>query len=625
VRGRFLSTIAANLESNPTRPGAVAVLATPRVIRAVAVSGLFAGIGGGLLIATSDHLLRPVAYGLQIAVIVVGTVGVALYWALRRPGNRMALALLAYAVAVAGMSLQGAANPLLHSVGVLFDAPMFLLGYYIIFAFPLGRVVGALERVLLAGVAWALLASFLPWFFFSPFVSGGAPLAACNANCPSNALMIADRPSIARGFGTTEEYLAVIVGAAIVVGLLYRLASVSGPRRRALLPVYAPALLLAIPFVLFHSVGAGLIDLSAQASDRIGWVLTAGRTTLSFGLLLAIVQTLVFAGVALKIIVGGLARDAHAVQLRKLVSDALDDPPLELAFRLVSGSTIFVDSRGDPVDPTHLEAGHSSTALHRRGETVAYIVHDTELKTDPELIQAAGQAILLALESGRLESELQSKVAELRTSRGRIVAAGEAERRKIERDLHDGAQQRLLAIQVKLALARERAGTGELAEELEAIEEDAAEAMEDLRALAHGIYPTVLLERGLGDALRSIGTTAPIPIHVADEGIGRCAPTIEAAIYFCALEAIQNAIKHAGPNARVTVTLARRSGAIEFGIVDDGIGMETQPSSDGAGLVSMRDRIGAVGGEVEILSSPHAGTRVRGTVPVEGAFSAGTR
>ena len=149
--------------------------------------------------------------------------------------------------------------------------------------------------------------------------------------------------------------------------------------------------------------------------------------------------------------------------------------------------------------------------------------------------------------------------------------------------------------------------------------------MGDLRALAHGIYPTVLLERGLADALRSVGTTAPIPIDVADEGVGRCAPTIEAAIYFCALEAIQNAIKHAGPNARVAVSLARRSEGIEFAIGDDGVGMETEAAAEGTGLVSMRDRIGAVGGELEIVSSPRAGTHVRGTVPDEAAFQAGTR
>jgi signal transduction histidine kinase len=592
---------------------------------AVAGSGLLLGVGGGVLIATSGHLVHPVAYGLQVAIVVIGTVGVALYWAVHRPGNRLALGLLAYALAAAGLSLQGASDPLLHSIGVLFDAPMFLLGFYVVFAFPLGRMIGVVERVLLAAVAWALLASFLPWFFFSPVVSGGAPLAGCNTSCPTNALMIADRPGIATGLGTTEEYLAVIVAAAIAIGFCYRLATSSGPRRRSLLPVYTPALLLTVPFAIFHGVGAGLIDLSAKTHDTIGWFVTVGRTTLSFGFLLAIVQTMVFAGVALKRIVGGLGQEDDAVHLRKLVAEALDDPPLELAFELVPGSAIFVDSRGDPTDPTHLEGERSATALQRRGKTVAYIVHDSSLESDPELVQAAGQAILLALEGGRLESELQSKLAELRTSRGRIVAAGEAERRKIERDLHDGAQQRLLAIQVKLALARERAGNGELAEELEAIEVDAAEAVEDLRMLAHGIYPTVLLERGLADAFRSVGRTAPIPVRVTDEGIGRCSPTIEAAIYFCGLEAMQNAIKHAGPNTHVAVTLARRSGGIEFSVEDDGVGMETQASTDGAGLTSMRDRIGAVGGELEISSSPRGGTRIRGTVPEEAAFQAGAR
>jgi len=255
------------------------------------------------------------------------------------------------------------------------------------------------------------------------------------------------------------------------------------------------------------------------------------------------------------------------------------------------------------------------TAVRRSGETVAYIVHDAALESDPELVQAAGLSILFALENGRLEAELQSKTAELRTSRRRIAAASEAERRKIERDLHDGAQQRLMSIQIKLALARERVDDPELASELDEIGEDASAAVDELRALAHGIYPTVLRERGLADSLRSLARTAPIQIEVIDAGIGRCAPAVEAAVYFCLLEAIQNAMKHAGPGARLTVTLDRRAGDIRFGVLDDGAGFNPGQRSEGIGLQSMRDRIDALGGELELVSAPAAGTHVRGTVP----------
>ena len=144
-----------------------------------------------------------------------------------------------------------------------------------------------------------------------------------------------------------------------------------------------------------------------------------------------------------------------AAHLRTLVADALDDPQLELAVE-VDANGSFVDSGGEAIDVEHPPSGRWATAFHHRGQVAGFIVHDTALSTDPELLQAAGQAVLLTLESGRLETELQSKIEALQRSRDRIAAAGETERRRIERDLHDGAQQRLMAIQVKLALAAER-------------------------------------------------------------------------------------------------------------------------------------------------------------------------
>ena len=618
-----MTTIAATAGSRTEPLGAATALAARRAMVAIGVAGLLAGIGGGVLVATSGHLVHPLAYGLEIAVVVVGTVGVALYWMVRRPGNRIALLLLAYASCVAVLSLQGASSPVLHSIGVLFDAAIFLLGFYLVFVFPEGILVGVLEKVLLGAVAWALLASFLPWFLFSPVVSGGAPLAGCNASCPRNALMVADRPGIANGFGTTEEYLSVVVAAAIVAGLSYRLARASGPRRRALLPVYLPAFLLTVPFALFHAAQAGWITLGAKTFDRLGWLVTAGRVTLSFGFLLAIWQATLLAGVALRTLMSQLDRHGDADHLRTIVAEVLDDPPLELAFEVGHGSGLFVDSRGDPIDATRARPGRSATGLRRHGQTVAYIVHDAALETDPELLQAVGQSILLGLDNGRLESELQSKTSELRTSSGRIVAAGEAERRRLERDLHDGAQQRLVAIQIKLALLRDRVDEPGLAAELDEIGNDASAAVDELRDLAHGIYPTVLRERGIGDGLRAYTRTAPIRVDVFDGGIGRCAPAVEAAVYFCSLEAIQNAAKHAGPGARVTVTLERRGTDIRFEVGDDGVGFDVGEKSDGIGLLSIRDRIGAAGGELELVSSRGNGTRVRGSVPDEVAAPAG--
>jgi signal transduction histidine kinase len=214
-----------------------------------------------------------------------------------------------------------------------------------------------------------------------------------------------------------------------------------------------------------------------------------------------------------------------------------------------------------------------------------------------------------------LLSENAGLVAELRSSRTRIVEAVQRERRRLEQDLHDGAQQRLMAIQIKLRMAEQLAPEGDLAELLEEIDADAALAVDELRMLARGIYPPVLRDFGPADALRAIAAGCPAAVRVIDRGFGRTSDPIEAAVYFCACEAIQNARKHAGARASVTVTLGRHQGTVEFAVDDDGKGFVIDPAAPGMGLTGMHDRVEAVGGHLEITSSPGWGTSVHGTIP----------
>ncbi len=206
--------------------------------------------------------------------------------------------------------------------------------------------------------------------------------------------------------------------------------------------------------------------------------------------------------------------------------------------------------------------------------------------------------------------------AALTAHRALAFAAATAEREQIERNLHDGAQQRLMAIQIKLGLLRDRIDDPVLGPALDEISGDAAAAIDDLRRLVHGIYPPVLRERGLADGLRAFAITAPIRIEVLEDGIGRYPAAVEGAVYFCALEAVQNAIKHAGPRARVTVRLNREGDELRFAVADDGPGFDPDERSEGIGLLTMRDRIAAVRGELTITSAPGRGTTIGGTVPV---------
>jgi signal transduction histidine kinase len=177
----------------------------------------------------------------------------------------------------------------------------------------------------------------------------------------------------------------------------------------------------------------------------------------------------------------------------------------------------------------------------------------------------------------------------------------------------------MVAIQIKLARAREQAGADAVATRLDEIIVDAQAAIEELRALGHGIYPTELREGGLEHALRSLAGAAPIRVRVIADGVGRHAPAVEEAVFFCAREAIQNATKHAGERARVTLSLKRHGERVEFEAADDGPGFDPREQSSGFGLASMRDRIAAVGGELQTISAPGQGSRIRGIVPHCGA------
>jgi signal transduction histidine kinase len=240
-------------------------------------------------------------------------------------------------------------------------------------------------------------------------------------------------------------------------------------------------------------------------------------------------------------------------------------------------------------------------------------------------LEEVAREVGVALNKARLDAALQEslqqlrvKAAELQASRTRLVAAADEERRRIERNLHDGAQQHLVALAVKVRLLEqvsekdpERARTL-----MDQLQDDVKAAVDELRALAHGIYPPLLSSRGLGEALTAAGRRASLPAHVEANGLGRYTPEVEAAVYFCCVEALQNAGKHAGSGASAGIRLWQEEGMLHFEVADDGSGFESNGQSAGAGLTNMRDRLGAVGGTITVESAPGKGTRLCGTVPL---------
>jgi signal transduction histidine kinase len=229
-----------------------------------------------------------------------------------------------------------------------------------------------------------------------------------------------------------------------------------------------------------------------------------------------------------------------------------------------------------------------------------------------------------ALENERLEGELRSSRRELHESRGRILSAVDGERQRIERDLHDGAQQRLVALRVGLEVAAEVAHENPQAavRQLDRLAADVEAILDQVRSLARGVYPPLLADHGLPDALRMAARSNWINAAMEAHGLGRYTQQIEAAVYFCCLEALQNAAKHAEATS-VAITVLDRDGQLRFEVRDDGCGFKPRETR-GAGLDNMRDRIVSVGGQLTIESAPGKGTRVSGSVPVGIVLLAGS-
>jgi signal transduction histidine kinase len=243
---------------------------------------------------------------------------------------------------------------------------------------------------------------------------------------------------------------------------------------------------------------------------------------------------------------------------------------------------------------------------------------------DDRVLTELARQVGLAVHNARLDTELQTtldelrnQAEELRLSRARIVASADAERRRVERDLHDGAQQHLVALAVNLRLTRDLVcdDPKTAAGMLDQLAGEVRATIQELRDLAHGIYPPLLADSGLGEALRAAGRRSPLPVAVSDAGIGRYSLEIESAIYFCCLEALQNAAKHAA-GAAVEVRLWEESGGLLFRVADDGPGFDAALARQGHGYVNMADRLGAIGGTVRWESAPGQGTRVLGSVPL---------
>ena len=291
-----------------------------------------------------------------------------------------------------------------------------------------------------------------------------------------------------------------------------------------------------------------------------------------------------------------LGESATAGGLRDGLADALADPDLEIAYPVGEGR--YADVRGRVVDPAPLD-GRTATPLVRDGRPVALLLHRADLLDSAEPIEEVASAARLALENERLQAEARAQLEDLRSSRARIVEAGDAERRRLERDLHDGAQQRLVGLSLALRLLRSRLGSdqdGELAARLDEAEAELGKAIAELRELAYGIHPAVLSDEGLAAAVEALAEDAPVRIAGLPEE--RFSPAVETAAYLVVAEAVKT--------GAVRVSAGRLDGAL---VVD--VEAETEPE----GLLELEDRVGALDGRFGVERAADGGVRIRAEIP----------
>jgi signal transduction histidine kinase len=484
---------------------------------------------------------------------------------------------------------------------------------YATLSYPSGRLRSGSELgffwVAIAGMALLLLACVL----FSTILPTAGPLLRCSpSTCPHNPVTL-DALTQSQGRRLTQA-LAVWSGSCVLIA-----AGMTAIRVREYSPRQRSVFAGATAWMVLICVAFGVMFISRGISDRPVplWVAIAGTAALAatpIAHAVAFLRGRVMTSSSLQRILAGIEAGVGPSVVQDALGRAFADPDLRLLLRQPGGAYIGVD--GAPADPTDLGQGREVTELTRDGRTAAILIHDALLQNDRGGLETAGAAVLLTLDNYRLQADLQRSVEELQRSRRRVAEAVHEERARIERDLHDGAQQFLIGIGHRVSRLRAEAGDDPaLRDELDRVAGDVEYALEGVRELTHGIYPPVLRILGLGPALATLARDVPVSVSSELRCDRRFAPMVEAAVYFCCSEALQNVQKHCPPTVSATVRLIGDDEGLGFEISDDGPGFDVSDRIASSGLAGMRDRVNAIGGELYIHSAPGHGTTVTGGIP----------
>ena len=565
-----------------------------RVLQAIAAAGVLAAGATVALALISDHVSEP---GVQSGLIDWITLpyilsGVIAWW--RRPESRLGPLMIAVGFVTFVSTLQWTSLDLPFTVGQTLDLVPVALFLHVFLAYPSGRLDQRFDR-------WLVATSYA--------IAIGLELVgmAIGGFGPHNLLEIRSYPHAAQ---TLEHGQLLGLSALSLAGI----GVLAARRRRSGRPLRRSFALLTDSFAL------GLVMIPVLLTSAIwfrGQFVPIQRATFAvIGLApIAFLIGLGHARLARSRVADLLVRlrsDPSPAAQREALAQALRDPSLELAYWLPEFDT-WADVDGRQVELPAPGSGRATTLVDRDGARMAVLLHDPALEEERELLAAVGAAAGIALENGRLQAEQKAHLEELKGSRARVIEAGQRERQRLERNLHDGAQQRLVALSLELSLLEKQvAGDADARARLEQARREIAVSLDELRAVARGLHPAVLSGHGLDVALQSLVASAPLSVRLNIDVEHRLAEQIEVAAFYVVSESLANIGKHSDARS-ASIDVSRVGATVVVEVVDDGVG--GADSEHGSGLRGLADRVEALGGTLRVWSPSGGGTRLRAEMP----------
>jgi len=571
-------------------------LTTTAFTRVRALLLIAAGVLGlGMLVGTAQH--GPLALGTVLEVLVgwsFAACGIFL-WSRRRTNRLGPLMTTVGFLWLLGRTMTLVPNPVVYTVGLWLTDLWAAAFALFLLSFPTDRLTSRADRAIVGIFLFVTVPLEFLWLLFLVPENG------------LNVLGIAANESAAHVIDTIQRAMISFGSVLLVIALGRRWLRSSGPVRRQMVPVVAGAIAILLQSASWIVFSSGT---SLEPLDDLIFLAQIAIPMMVLSVMLR--ARMARAGVADLVV--ELGQTPTPARLRESLANALGDPTLKVAYWAPTEDR-FVDAAGEPMELPEDGTGQAVTMLERNGVREAAIIHDAILLEEPGLMASVASAMRLAVENDRLTAAVEAQLAEVRASRARIVAAGDAERQRLERDLHDGAQQRLVALTLALRLARTRLGDDadpSVKLSLEQASDEARAALAELRELARGIHPQILTEAGLHAAIESLAGRTPAAVSVDMDPDARFAPAVEAIAYFVVSESLANIAKYAEAGA-VQVRAGWQEGVLTVEVADDGRG-GADPRM-GTGLRGLLDRVSAVDGTLEVVSPRGGGTRIVARIP----------